>query len=69
MSDHTTPTSARAMLSAGDFAKLLGIGRRTFQTWRAAGKLPLPDLRIGHTVRWRASTVEAWLADQTGGAA
>ena len=49
------------LFSPSDFARQLGIARRTFQTWRAAGKLPPPDLHIGKTVRWEEATVRSWL--------
>lgn len=52
------------MLSPADFSRMLQIGRRTFQTWRAAGKLPKPDLAIGKVIRWRRSTVEKWINRQ-----
>jgi predicted DNA-binding transcriptional regulator AlpA len=52
-----------ALLTAEDFRRILSIGRRTFQTWRAAGRLPAPDLEIGKVLRWRPETVEAWLAE------
>lgn len=56
-----TPTP---MFSPESYADYLGIGRRTFQSWRAAGKLPPPDLAIGRVLRWRPETVTSWLATQ-----
>lgn len=50
------------LLSPSDFWRYLNIGRRTFCTWRAAGKLPAPDLAEGRIIRWRMSTIEEWLA-------
>ena len=60
------PTAAPlpAMLTPDDFRRVLNIGRRTFQTWRAAGRLPVPDLEIGKVLRWRPETVSAWLAGE-----
>ena len=46
------------------FAETLGIGKRTFQTWRAAGKLPAPDLIEGRIIRWRPETVDRWLRER-----
>lgn len=46
------------------FHTFLGIGRRTFQTWRALGKLPDPDLKIGRVIRWRESTIHRWVEAQ-----
>lgn len=54
--------SSDAMVTAAEFRRLIGIGRRTFQTWRAAGKLPPPDFApTQRTVRWRRETVERYL--------
>lgn len=50
------------LLSPKEVATLLNISRRTFQTWRAAGRLPDPDLRIGKVIRWRAESIDAWMA-------
>ena len=49
------------MLGPSDFVSLLNISRRTFQTWRAAGKLPQPDLHIGKVIRWKSETIQEWL--------
>jgi len=54
-----------ALLSPSEFAQLLGIGRRTFQSWRAAGKLPTPDLHEGKIIRWRRTTIQSWLDDRS----
>lgn len=56
--------AAGGLLSPEAFARLLGIRRRTFQTWRAAGRLPPPDLCIGKTLRWRRETIDAWIDQQ-----
>jgi len=45
---------------------MLGVGRRTLHTWRAAGHLPEPDFKIGQTLRWRRKTIERWI-DKGGG--
>ncbi len=49
------------MLTPAEFARLLNISRRTFQTWRAAGKLPSPDLQIGKVIRWKTETINEWI--------
>jgi len=48
-------------LSQRQIAELLGASVRTIQSWRAAGKMPSPDVRVGGVLRWRRETVEAWL--------
>jgi len=54
------------LLSLADLARMLGVGRRTLHTWRAAGHLPEPDFKIGQTLRWRRKTIERWI-DKGGG--
>ena len=50
-----------ALLSINDLAQLIGIAKRTVHTWRASGELPPPDLTLGKTVRWRATTINTWI--------
>lgn len=56
-----TGPAIEPLVSPEAFAAFLSIGRRTFQTWRAVGKLPPPDLALGKTIRWRRATIDAWL--------
>lgn len=61
--------SVGAMLTLADFAATLKIGRSTAERLLAAGKLPQPDLRLSsRLIRWRASTVERFIAGSGGGA-
>ncbi|MCZ2110506.1 MAG: helix-turn-helix domain-containing protein, partial [Dehalococcoidia bacterium] len=55
------PALDEHLLSPREFQAFLGVSRRTFQSWRAGGKLPAPDLHIGRILRWRPSTVTNWL--------
>jgi hypothetical protein len=55
------------LLTPEEFRGYLKVAKRTFATWRAAGHLPVPDLAVGKTIRWRWSTIEAWLAAQRPG--
>ena len=47
-------------LTADDVARLFKVGRRTVYEWSASGALP--SVRIGRTVRFRRSDIEALLA-------
>ncbi len=47
----------REYLTALQLATRLNVCVRTIWSWTAAGKLPRP-LRIGRTVRWRASQID-----------
>lgn len=48
------------LLSAQTLAKRLRVSVRTLWRLRSAGKLPRP-LRIGHSIRWRADEIDAWI--------
>ncbi len=55
------PTMIEAMLTARDVARLLAIGRRTLQTWRACGRFPPPDFSVGKVRRWRRASIERFI--------
>jgi len=57
-----TPESLETLLSLGEIAAYLGVGRRTVERWRAGGVLPKPDLERGRVKRWKPSTLASWLA-------
>ena len=66
MSSHQSRAANESeVLTPTDFARFLRIGLRTFHTWRSAGHLPVPDVQIRKTIRWRRETVEQWVS--TGG--
>ena len=50
----------RLALPAGELASLLGVSLRHIRRMDASGKLPRP-VRLGHSVRWLAAEIEAWL--------
>lgn len=60
-SDTTNPR----MLGMQDICEMIGIGRRTLQTWRNRGLFPTPDLKLGQTVRWNPATVERFLNENS----
>jgi predicted DNA-binding transcriptional regulator AlpA len=53
------------LLRVADVAMHLGISRRTFERERAAGRFPLPDLKIGKAPLWRPGTVQGWIESHT----
>lgn len=57
------------LLRPATVARRLEIGLRTLWRWVATGEFPPPDLRRGpKIVRWKASTVRAWIeANAQGG--
>ena len=48
-------------LSIGAVAEKLDVSPRAVSKWAAAGWLPTP-VRIGRTVRWRASDIDRFVA-------
>ncbi len=49
------------LLSAETLAKRLEISLRSLWRLRAGGRLP-PPIRLGGTVRWRSTDIDAWVA-------
>lgn len=49
------------LLSIGAVAEKLDVSPRAVSKWAAAGRLPAP-VRIGRTVRWRASDIDRFMA-------
>lgn len=64
MSNTTTATreseGVDSLLSASSVRKLLDCSDRTLRRWIAAGRFPAPDMRIGRSLRWKASTIRAF---------
>ncbi len=52
------------LLSAKSVRLLLDCSDRSLRRWMAGGLFPKADLRIGTSLRWRESTVEAWLQER-----
>ena len=50
-----------SMVSMNTIAKRVGVTYRCVQTWRKKGLLPPPDFAMGHVLRWRRSTINAWV--------
>lgn len=54
-------TTESILVTADDVAAMLKISTRTLWRLRSTGKLPQP-IRLGGSVRWRASDIDAWIA-------
>jgi excisionase family DNA binding protein len=59
------PAGVEALLDARDVRAALKIGESTFEDMIREGRFPAADLRIGRLNRWRAATVNAWIARAT----
>lgn len=51
----------RLALRLDEVAAALGIGRRTLERERSAGRFPPPDLTIGKAPLWSPETIRAWI--------
>jgi predicted DNA-binding transcriptional regulator AlpA len=59
----TTPTIPEpGLLDVKAVAAHLSVSVRQVWKFRDAGRIPQP-IRLGRSVRWRASDIEQWLAD------
>ena len=67
MSNSTTtlfyPTDP--LLSRREAATYLGVKPATLEIWACTGRYDLPFVKIGRTVRYRQSHLDAWLDNRT----
>jgi excisionase family DNA binding protein len=56
-------TTDERLMTIGDLSEMLGIPIETLYGWRHRGEGP-QGYRVGRHVRYRRSTVEAWLEGQ-----
>ena len=62
-----TQTTLEKFVDQSTIAKTLCLHNRTLRRLVVTGRFPAADLRLSKTcIRWRQSTVEAWLAENAG---
>jgi excisionase family DNA binding protein len=61
MSDNSTNINPQELLRTAETAAILGIGKSTLDQDRLYGRLGLPFVRLGRSIRYRRSDVEAYL--------
>lgn len=49
------------LLNARSVLALIDCSERCLRRWVACGKFPPPDIRIGRSLRWRASTIREFV--------
>ena len=54
-----------ALLNETQVAELLGIRSSTLQVWRSTRRYPLPFVKVGRSVRYRESAVQAFIDSRT----
>lgn len=57
----TAPLNDRLTWRINDIVQALGIGRRTLEKMRSAGRFPPPDLQRGKSPLWKPETIRAWV--------
>lgn len=57
-------TQDRKYYGIADIAKLLGVTRLTIHRWLSQGEFPNPDIKFKRTHRWKAESIDAWVANQ-----
>lgn len=60
------PDGFEQMLRTRDITSMIRVHDRTFRRMLSCGKFPMPDVRMGRSMRWYASTVKDWMDDHNG---
>jgi excisionase family DNA binding protein len=53
------------LLDEAKTAEVLGVTKGTLQVWRSTKRYPLPYVKVGRSVRYRMSDIEAFLQQRT----
>jgi excisionase family DNA binding protein len=53
------------LLTRTEAADLLGVKPQTLAVWATHGRYGLPVVKVGRSVRYRRSDIEAWLERRT----
>jgi len=62
-SDSVSPPDR--LLTRDQAAAYLGVSPTTLTSWGLRGKYSLPLIKVGKSVRYRQSDLDAWLREQT----
>jgi len=60
-----TPLNLERLLTTDEVAEMLGITEGTLRTWRCVKRYPLPYVKAGSKVRYRAADVAKFIDDHT----
>lgn len=61
----STSLSQGELLTARQAADILGVRTQTLALWRSTGAHGLPYIKVGTSVRYRRSELDAWLRSRT----
>ena len=53
------------LLSDKEATQYLGLADGTLSVWRSTGRYQIPFIKIGANVRYRRSSLDAWLESRT----
>jgi excisionase family DNA binding protein len=53
------------LLTSREVAALLSVSVRSLERWRCSGKVNLPFIKLGNSVRYRLEAVERLIASRT----
>lgn len=59
-----TASTPAKLLTPETVAELLGLTLHTLAVWRCSKRMPLPYVKVGRRVRYRAADVEAFISSQ-----
>lgn len=62
---HVQTAPIDPLLTEDQAAELLGVKPTTLQVWRSTKRYPLPYVKSGRLVRYRASAIEAFINSRT----
>lgn len=62
-----TQATQDPLLSEVEAAQFLGVKPTTLQVWRCTNRYPLKFIKVGRLVRYRQSSLDAFLAQRTRG--
>lgn len=61
----TQNTLTATLVGDDQAAEILGIKKQTLAVWRTTGRYDLPFIKVGRSVRYRVSDLEAFLEART----
>lgn len=68
MPTNTNPPNEDRLIDPSDVAEMLGTTTGTLSVWRATRRYPLAYVKVGRSVRYRLSDVQAFIESRTVGA-
>lgn len=55
----------KVLLNESEAAELLSMAVGTLGVWRSTGRYNIPFIKVGRSVRYKRSELEAWLESRT----